>query len=186
MIDCVNLRERFGHTYRIDHDPAFFAEHGPHGRAHEPFLMTIPCMHGEIYSHGGELLAVATKRRGGISRTIAASPGVTVVQDADDGITATFHVDLFDEIAAIVRPKRRRYLTAEHKAKLLAASKPFPKRHVSNPVPSNESRVPTPDLVQSAAPTIESVLASESPITRPEQCRERLTKFPPTPTSKNW
>ena len=42
--------------------------------------------------------------------------------DDDDGVTVTLHVDHLDQVAAIMRPKRRRApMSPEHRAKLLKA-----------------------------------------------------------------
>jgi hypothetical protein len=39
------------------------------------------------------------------------------VQDGDDGVNVVFHVDHFDEVAAIMKPRRRRRLTPSQRAK---------------------------------------------------------------------
>ncbi|MHB8971525.1 MAG: hypothetical protein ACYC3X_04520 [Pirellulaceae bacterium] len=46
-------------------------------------------------------------------------PFTTVTQDGDDGMNIVFPVEHFKTVAAIVKPRRRRRLSPEHKAKLL-------------------------------------------------------------------
>lgn len=100
-MNCINLRERFGERFRIVFDEA-------HTRGDDPWLQVIPCQHGHIYPHGGELLGIATNSRGPVARSLARMKGVRVVQDGDDGINAVFPVTMFDRVAALVEPYRRR------------------------------------------------------------------------------
>jgi hypothetical protein len=61
-----------------------------------------------IYPHGGDILAATTNKRGAVAKALAALPCTTVIQDGDDRITVAFHLDDFDEVAALMTPKRRR------------------------------------------------------------------------------
>ena len=115
-LTCINLRERFGDAYRIRHEESYAAERSEFRAAEEPWLQIIPCRHGHIYPWSDTLLAVSTNRRGPVAGRIRELPFVAVVQDGSDGINATFPVEAFDQVAAIVRPKRRRRLTPEHRA----------------------------------------------------------------------
>jgi hypothetical protein len=111
---CINLRERFGDRYRIGFDEA--AVNGT-----DPSMQTIPCRFGTIYPHGGEKLAIQVDGHNRIAKQMAAIPGIALHQDGDDEKTLVFPVNLFDQVAAIVAPKRVRRLTDEQKAKLLDA-----------------------------------------------------------------
>lgn len=104
----INLKERFGHRYRIAYDPAYDPKHRKHVDAH---YMIIPCRVGEIWPHGGSTLAVEIegKRSITVKRLIAA--GCTLYRDGDDGATLLFHVDDFPAVAAIVKPRRRRQVS---------------------------------------------------------------------------
>ncbi len=122
MTTCINLREQFGREYRIGHDPAYFADYGARARVDDPWLQIIPGGRGHIYPHGGDLLAVATNGRGPIVAKLAAVPSVAVVQDGTDGINATFPLESFAEVAGLIQARRRRKrLSPEHRAKLVAA-----------------------------------------------------------------
>src|SRR5262249_45127680 len=112
MSACIDLRERWGGTYRPGLDPAADT---PLGRA-DPWLVTMPGRRGTIYPHGGGLLAVEIDYRPGAARRLAALPGVTLAQDGEREKTFTFPAGLFGQVAAIVLPRRRRRLSAEHKA----------------------------------------------------------------------
>lgn len=113
MTACVNLRERFGDVYRVQHEESYAADRGEHARTADPWLMVIPCQHGQIYPHGRDVLAASTNTRGGIARKLAALDCTTVVQDGSDGINATFHVRDFERVAELMKPKRRRRMTEE-------------------------------------------------------------------------
>jgi len=116
MSPCIDLSERFGSRYRVTHEESYTAERGQHGRTHEPCLQMIPCRHGSIYVHGGELLGASTKFRGRVAKRLAALPCVRIAQDGDDGVNVVFRVTDFDTVAAILKPKRRRKLTPEQVA----------------------------------------------------------------------
>jgi hypothetical protein len=105
----IDLRHQFGDRYRIEFDPAHT------GRKNDPWMQIIPCKRGHIYPHGGGLLGVATNGRGSTATAIAKLPGVTVVQDGDDGLNATFPIELFPQIAKLVKPRRKRQLTPQQR-----------------------------------------------------------------------
>jgi hypothetical protein len=112
----TDLRQRCGDRYRVSQDAAADS-------LADPWTLTIPCQRGTIYPFGGALLAVDVDYHPGAARQMAALPGVRVHQDGGWGgeMTFTFPVDLFEAVAAIVRPRRRRRLSREHNAKLQAA-----------------------------------------------------------------
>lgn len=121
MADCIDLKERFGHKYKIGKDPAYAAEYGPNAWTHDPWLLTLECRNGHIYPHGGDYLAAATRGRGTVATALAKLPCVEVVQDGADGINAKFHVKDFAAVADLMKPRRKRKLTDEQRAKLVAA-----------------------------------------------------------------
>ena len=121
---CINLRERFGQQFRIGFDVA--AED-----TLDPWSMTIPSRRGTMYPYGGEMLAVELNGRPKTAKKVAAIPGILIHQDGDDEKTFLFPVGLFDQIAALVEPKRIRRLGEEHKAKLLKAGQKFRFKHGS-------------------------------------------------------
>jgi hypothetical protein len=101
---CINLAERFGWQYRIGYDPASLAR----AEKADPWMMTIPCRFGVIYPRGGNLLAAEMDYHPSIARRLASLPGVVLTQDGDGEKTFTFQVELFDRVAEILRPRKRR------------------------------------------------------------------------------
>ena len=136
-VGCVDLASQFGHKYRIGHDPAYFAEHGEQGRKHDPWLLTIPCRYGEIFPqgkttrHGANTLAASTNCRGRIARALMKLSCCSVHQDASDGVTVLFDAANISQVAKLLKPRGLRRLSPEHKAKLLAASRPFARKPAS-------------------------------------------------------
>ena len=122
---CVDLRTLAGNRYRLSRDEAYAAECGERAQTVDLWLLQIPARFGHFYPHSDTLVGFATHGRGSTAHRLAMLPGVQVVQDADDGYNLAFPRELFPMVASIARPKRRRKLSPEHKAKLLAATKPF-------------------------------------------------------------
>ena len=58
------------------------------------------------YPHGGNLLGVSTKGRGTVAKLLAKLDCVTVTQDGSDGLNGTFHIDDFDRVAEIIKPRK--------------------------------------------------------------------------------
>jgi hypothetical protein len=115
---CVNLAARFGRDYKITHDPAARTR----SQKRDPWMMQLPCR-GEgvtIYPFGGDRLAVEVDGRPGLAKKLAGIPGVVLWQDGDGEKTFLFPVGRFTEVAAVVKPHRRRRLSAEQRAELAA------------------------------------------------------------------
>lgn len=110
-MECINLRERFGKRFKVEFEESYYAERPEFRAAEAPWLMIVPCRFGHVFPWGTDRLAASTNRRGLVAQRLARLPFVTVVQDADDGITVTFTVQHFDEVARIMRAKRRRQLS---------------------------------------------------------------------------
>jgi len=110
---CIDLQKRFGKRYRIEYEESYRAERGKSARAAAPWLAIIPCKRGHIFPWGGDKLAASTNNSGPTARKLKALAFVTVVQDGDDGITVTFPVERFPEVAKLMKPRRRRRLSPE-------------------------------------------------------------------------
>ena len=114
--ECVNLKERFGDRFKVANEESYQAERGDHGRAEDPWLMVILCLNGEIYPYGDDQLVASTKVAGGVARALTALAFTTLHKDGSDGADVIFPVDRFDEVAGIMKPrKRRRVSDAERK-----------------------------------------------------------------------
>ena len=88
------------------------------GLRSDPYAEFIPGQHGDIYIHAPGVFGVSTHRSGGIARKLRGLAFVTIRQDGDDGINATFPAERFKAVAKLVKPRRRRQLTAEQRANL--------------------------------------------------------------------
>ena len=121
--DCVNLRETFGNRWRIGWDSAYDPRHVAK-EDRDPRMMEIRCKGGiTIYPQGSTKLAVECDYHPQIARQLGSIPGVKLTQDGDHEKTFVFDVSLFDHVAAIVNPKRKRQLTEENRARLVATGK---------------------------------------------------------------
>ena len=118
MTTCINLQQQFGDRFRVTYEESYYAERGDRARAEEPWLMIIPCKHGEIYPFGDDDLVASTKIAGGIARVLKSLTFTTVHQDGTDGVDVRFPVGRFDEIAAIMKPKRRRQVSDAERLRL--------------------------------------------------------------------
>jgi hypothetical protein len=114
-MNCVNLRERFGRRYRVEHEESYYAQYGPRARTDDPWLQIIPCRAGHIYPWGHSTLAASTDGLGPTARKLAALAFTTVHQDGSDGVTVLFPVERFPDVAALMHPKRRRRMTEEQR-----------------------------------------------------------------------
>ncbi len=115
---CIDLRAVFGSRFRVtlDHESA----EGP--RDNSPWVQQILCQGRGviIYPQGGDMLAVEVNHRRTIAAKLASLPGVRIHQDGDHEKTFLVAAGLFDQVAEIVRPRRRRTLTQAQRQALSA------------------------------------------------------------------
>jgi hypothetical protein len=130
---CVNLREMFGQRFKIGWDPAYDPK-GIHEK--DPWMMTLPCQKGVIYPQGGEMLAVEIDNRPITAKQVAAIPGIVCHQDGDHEKTFLFHVDLFDQVAEMVKPRKRRRLSDGQMAKCIDRLA----KHRPRPLPQSDGK----------------------------------------------
>ena len=117
-MDCVNLKERFGNRFKIQHEESYAAERSEFRTAEEPWLQIIPCRHGHICPWGGSTLAACTDKAGGVARRLKALPFTTVAQDGDDGANILFDMEHFEAVAEIILPRKRRRLSEAGRQRL--------------------------------------------------------------------
>ena len=111
--------DRFGKDYQITFDPACARRRVPR-RCLGPWLMQLPCggRGVTIYPFGGDRLAVEVDGRPGLAKKLTGTPDVEPWQDGDREKTFLFPVGRFSEVAAVVKPHRRRRLSPEWRAEL--------------------------------------------------------------------
>ena len=112
--NCINLRQAYGKDFRIGIDPAYDAR-GLHLDKLDPWCFVLPCRFGCIWPYGGSMLAVDIDYHGRIAKKVAELPGVRVLCDGHREKTYLFHVWMFDQVAALVLPQRRRKMSDEQK-----------------------------------------------------------------------
>jgi hypothetical protein len=119
-MSVIDLRQ-FGKRFKIEFDPAYDPTHRPADRL-DPWMMVIPCERGTIYPQGDDRLAAEVEGRAPTRRKLQGLKGVAVIQDGDDFLAVTFNVTDFGKIAQILKPRRKRVLTAEQRERLATAS----------------------------------------------------------------
>lgn len=115
----IDLKKLASEKYRVTIESSYYAESGStQKRNRDPYLWLIVGRHGEVFLWAPDRLAVSTYKRGGIARRLLDLPYTEVAQDGSDGVTVTFAVEHLDEVAQIVRLRRRPVLTDERRAEL--------------------------------------------------------------------
>jgi hypothetical protein len=98
---CPDLSQ-FADRYRLTWDAS------RQGRERDPWLRQILTPSGHIYPHGPGELAVSLDGRRGITVKALVAIGCKLLQDGTDGANLSFPVVLFDAVARIVKPRRKR------------------------------------------------------------------------------
>ncbi len=124
-MDCINLKERFGDRFKVTYEESYYAQFGPNARIEDPWLMIIPCQAGHICPGGVGRLMACTDSAGSIAKRLKALEFTIVAQDGSDGVNVIFPVDRFDEVATVMKPRRRRRLSEQRRQKLLKASQNY-------------------------------------------------------------
>lgn len=109
---CLDLLQRFGARYRIEFDPAYDAKHRPKAVL-DTWYMTIPCLYGEAYPYGNDVLVAEVRGHPMIRRRLRALDCVTINQLGDTEMSVRFLADDFDRIASILHPRKRYKLSPE-------------------------------------------------------------------------
>ena len=101
MKRVLDLKQLFGSQYQIERDPAF-------GSSSDPAGWVIPGRKDcAIFAHDDRLLAAEIFGTNLCNKTMAI-PGVQVHQTGEQYCCVLFPVELFDVVARVVKPKRRR------------------------------------------------------------------------------
>lgn len=100
----------------------------------------VPCRHGHLYLNGVGTLGWASDNRGPLVGRVLEIPGAVLEQDGSDGVNITFPVERFEQVAELVRPRRRRVLSEEHAARLREAGRLFHFGHGSGAREKDQGR----------------------------------------------
>jgi hypothetical protein len=112
MSTPIDLRNDFGHRWRIDLDEA------AGGRWKDPWYYRIVCRHGHIAPWGGDLLAASTDAAGAVANRLKRLDGVVIAHDGDDGATVVFPRPLMRTVTAVMKPRSVRRTTPAQAAAL--------------------------------------------------------------------
>lgn len=145
MSDCPDLKKLAGKRYKTSYDPAAKLE--PQGKK-DPWLVVIPCLHGEIYPHSHDRLAFSSKIRGGAAMAISRLRGARVEQDGQDGMNISFPVGMFEEVAQLARARKRRVMSPEHRAAMIASGAFFAKKQRSDAPKTGQNQDLAPESTQ--------------------------------------
>lgn len=90
-------------------------------RSERPWLWRIPGKYGHVSVHGRNRLAVTcTTNR--LRTRLLTIPGVVIHQDGDTEFSALFAPECLRSVCEVIKPKRRRVLTPDQRAALVARS----------------------------------------------------------------
>jgi hypothetical protein len=140
--ECINLLECYGDVYRVAYDAAYDPK-GKHRANRDRWYMVLPCRFGAVYPVGGDVLAAEVLHHPGAAKKLRAMKGVGVFNEGDDGVTVRFPAALFDRVAAVLRPRKRRRLSEEQRrasAERLARVRPKGPAEPEVPFPGAKSR----------------------------------------------
>jgi len=111
----VDLRELAAERgYRYGWDASYDAK-GKHHDNRDPWYVVLPCRFGVVYPVGGDTLAAEVLHHPGAAKKLRALPGVRVFTEGDDGVTFRFPAALFDQVAGVLRPRKRRRLSDDQR-----------------------------------------------------------------------
>ncbi len=103
----IDLKNVSAGRFKLSLDPA--ADREPSGKK-DPWYQAIPCKHGQVYPYSDALLAVHVKGYAA-RRKLADIDGPIQYNWSDDGEAVfLFPPALFEQVAEIIRPKRKRRL----------------------------------------------------------------------------
>lgn len=114
FVGCVDLRLwAKANRYRYRLEESYKAEDSQHVKGDGRWFVEIVCQNGLIYPKGGTtLLAYATR---GVKRHIAGlGPDIQHHQTDGEAEVFKFPVERLDDVAAILKPRRRKTISHEH------------------------------------------------------------------------
>lgn len=124
MTDCVNLMKEFGNRFQVGFDSGYDPRRVPKDKL-DPWMMVLESRLGTIFPHGGNLLAVEVEGHPSVRCKLDALDCCRRYQIGERFGSWLFPVECFDQVAAIVKPRRKRVWTDEQRqeaAERLAAN----------------------------------------------------------------
>ncbi len=128
-VEMIDLKKRFGKKYRIFMDEAWDTEDSisnPDKLKDKPWYYEIRGKYGKIYLYGSNKLAVHINSNGISSRVERDNTDIfSLYLKTSEGSIFLFNPKYFEFVAKLIKAKRRRQITEEHRVKLVEAGKNF-------------------------------------------------------------
>ena len=157
IVDCINLKRRFGRRYRVTYEESYRVEHGSRVVQEVPELLVLLCRYGEVFPHGGNLLGASVGGHPNVAGRLRRIKCCRIHQDGDFGeLTVLFDAADFRKVAKIMRPRRRRQITPEQKVELVRRLHPdreLPAQGSIHGQPTAHTCVPTASPDSEPVPT---------------------------------
>ena len=117
IAQCVDLRKTFPGQYRFEWDEAYAAERSDYRAVEAPWLTIISCKFGKIFPWGGRKLAAYCPAGGAKRNELLRLDCVKVAQGGGSEVVVTFDVADIDQVAKVMKPRKRRQHSAEELAR---------------------------------------------------------------------
>jgi len=116
---CLNLRQLLGHRFRVTFEESYHADLGRGVNRGDPWLQIIVCCdrRGHFFPWSEKEVAVSVDKPKVVDRVVALGCCRMVQDSDDDGATLVFDLADFDRVAEIMKPRKRRRLNPEQRAK---------------------------------------------------------------------
>lgn len=157
---CIDLAALYGDHYRVGFQGGTRPRQSVAG-SERPWHLEIRCRYGRVYPRGGDVLAAWTDHPR-IGARLRRLPFILSAQ-GDAETVVTFHVGDAGAVLAILRPYRRRLVTAAQRERLrrIGAASRFGQQRgthegygavepTQRPGPTAEARAASPDTARSA------------------------------------
>jgi hypothetical protein len=118
----IDLRQ-FSPPYRVHLDAGLPEGPRPARQYDDPWELVLPGAAGFVAPQGGEHLLACTRHRLTTARILATVPGAVITQDGSDGQNVKFPARHLDEVAGILRLRRRKEVSEAERERLAALSR---------------------------------------------------------------
>jgi len=115
----INLKDRYGDRFVVTHEESYYAEKPEFRQQEEVWLQIIPCHKGHLMPFDDSHFAACTNHRGPTVNQLRVIPSAQMWQDGDDGVNVVFHIDHFEEVVQVMKPRKRRRLSPEARQALI-------------------------------------------------------------------
>jgi hypothetical protein len=114
FVGCVDLRLwAKANRYRFRFEESYQAEGNQHVKGDGRWYVEILCRNGLIYPYGGTTLLAYVKP--GVVSVVTKLPDVDLYQTDGKARVFRFPIERLDEVAAVLKPRKRRAYSPEHR-----------------------------------------------------------------------